>query len=434
MISVYSVVKTVCYTRTEMRWLYSFLYTCAFILALPYFVIAGLLKGKYLSTAWERLGNIPQRSERPSIWIHAVSVGELLATKSLIKALRKSFPDVPLFVSTTTITGQRLAQELVPGSSFYFPFDWNWTVRKVFQKIQPKAIVVLETEIWPNFLWTAQDLSVPTILVNGRISDRSMARYGWVRDWLPKFTECWMQTTQDAERMMQLGAPAVFVMGNMKYDFLPSSTSTDFLNLVQQWKGDDLLWIAGSTMPGEEGIVLQAFANLKTEFPLKMLLAPRHPERFAEVVNLLGNSRLKCARRSEQNLGRAEVVLLDSIGELASAYQFADLVLIGGTLLPDGGGHNPIEPAYFGKAILAGPYYKNFRTVFEDFHRNHGICITNDLAQDARDLLANGRKRIAIGEAAKRLIAQNAGATKTVLEVVQRIIREESVQEATVFN
>jgi 3-deoxy-D-manno-octulosonic-acid transferase len=411
-----------------MRFLYSFLYTCAFFCAAPYFVIAGLIKGKYLSTAWERLGNITPASDRPSIWIHAVSVGELLASKTLIRKLEKAFPGTPLFVSTTTITGQKLAQEILPGAAFYFPFDWRWTVEKVLRRIKPAAVIVLETEIWPNFLWTCQELRIPTILVNGRISDRSMSRYRLVKRWLPKFSECWMQTQTDADRMKELGAEVVSVMGNLKFDFQPNPSGPDLAGIIRAWKGNDLLWIAGSTMRREERVILHAFRILKNEHSLKLLIAPRHPDRFPEVASLMEEFGLKFARRSEGNVRNADVLLLDTIGELAGVYEFADFVLIGGTLLEGGGGHNPIEPAYFGKPIVSGPNYAHFRSMFADFQRNEAIFITSDLLHGVRDLILHPEKGTAFGNAARALIQANSGATEIVVDVVRRVLQRNTLR------
>src|SRR5215467_5216598 len=184
-----------------MRFLYSALYTILFILALPYFLITGLWKGKYLSSFRQRLGRVELNNSGPAIWIHAVSVGEFLAAKPLIHALQKQFPEISIFVSTTTLTGQRLAADFLPGHNFYFPFDWRFAIRRVLQKIQPEMILVLETEIWPNFLWTAQENKTPVILVNGRLSDKSFARYRPFARLLPRFDFCLMQSDEDARRM-----------------------------------------------------------------------------------------------------------------------------------------------------------------------------------------------------------------------------------------
>jgi len=407
-----------------MRFVYSFLYTCVFFLALPYFVVIGLIRGKYLSTFSERLGKIACSSERPSIWIHAVSVGELLACKSLLAKVKQEFADFPLFVSTTTITGQRLARELLPEATFYFPFDWAWAIRKVLKKIRPQLVIVMETEIWPNFLWTLKSQNIPAVLVNGRISDRSIRRYGMIKNWLPGFTENWMQTEEDARRMRHLGAHEVFVMGNLKYDFQPPQLSTDVTSLISSWKKDCVLWVAGSTMAGEEKIVLDAFARLKTEFPLKLLIAPRHPDRFSEVATLTANTGVSFVLRSNRAAANEDILILDSIGELAGVYQFADVVFVGGSLMDGGGGHNPIEPAFFGKAIVSGPNVSNLRAVFQDFQQRNAIVITSTLEATVRELLRDEEKRLRMGDSAKKIVAGNAGASAKVMSVLRRYLME----------
>ena len=407
-----------------MRFLYSFLYTCAFFLALPYFLVVGIFRGKYLSTVWQRLGNISWQSDVPSIWIHAVSVGEFLACKTLIRRIQHASPKLPVFVSTTTITGQTLARQLLPESTFYFPFDWSWCIRKVFRRLEPKVVIILETEIWPNFLWTARESDIPVILINGRLSDRSIARYRLVKNVLPKFTECWMQTEEDAQRMKSLGADSVYVMGNLKYDFQPPVLSQELSSLLAAWKDVELLWVTGSTMNGEDNFILDVFMNLKKEFPLKLLLAPRHPVRFSEVAGLVTGRGLTCALRSHGKPENADVMILDTIGELAGTYQFADVVLIGGTLLEKGGGHNPIEPAYFGKPIIAGPNFSNLSAVFQDFQRKNAILITNHLLADMRVLLQNVEKRSRLGEAARAIVEENAGATEKVMDVLTRVLEQ----------
>jgi 3-deoxy-D-manno-octulosonic-acid transferase len=403
-----------------MRLIYSFLYTCAFLVSIPYFVIVGLIRGKYLKTVSERMGNIRCRSDRPSIWIHAVSVGEFLACKSVIKRIREEMNDVPLFVSTTTITGQALAKQVLPGSTFYFPFDWGWTIRKVLRRIQPNLVLVLETEIWPNFLWTLHSEKIPVLLINGRISDRSMKRYSWIQSWLPGFTECWMQTEEDARRMRSLGGQEVTVMGNLKYDFHPPALSQEFSSMVSSWKGNDLLLVAGSTMSGEEKIILEIFERMKKEIHMKLLIAPRHPERFSEVATLISESRIPFALRSQNRFEDESILILDSIGELAGAYQFADVVLIGGTLMETGGGHNPIEPAFFGKAIVAGANFSNLRAIFEEFQKRNAILITSDLAATLNKLLRDPAQRGQLGEAAKTLIEENAGSSEKVMHLLRR--------------
>jgi 3-deoxy-D-manno-octulosonic-acid transferase len=407
-----------------MRYLYSFLYTCVFLLALPYYLVVGLLKGKYLSTFSDRLGNIKFNHHRPSIWIHAVSVGEFLACKSLIKKIQAELPEFPICVSTTTITGQKLASEFLPGRSFYFPFDWAWAIRKVISRIQPKLVIVMETEIWPNLLWTLQSKKIPVLLINGRISDTSVKRYSWIKKWLPAFTESWMQTEEDAQRMRSLGMPNVFTMGNLKYDFEPSGLSESLVERISMWKDESLLWVAGSTMEGEERLIVNVFVPLKHKFHLKLLIAPRHPDRFLEVSELLKASGTSFVMRSSAEWGNQDILILDSIGELASVYQLADIVFIGGSLLKNGGGHNPIEAAYFGKAIVTGANVVNFRSIYRDFQQRNAVVITADLENTIATLLENEGKRIQMGKDARKIVEQNAGASEKVIQVLRHYLTE----------
>lgn len=405
-----------------MRLLYSCLYSLAFLVALPYFLLVGLFRGKYLSTAIERLGGIRIRS-KSCFWIHAVSVGEFLAAKPLIQALKTQFPEIPCVISTTTITGQELARKAFPGATFYFPFDWKWCMRRVFDAIEPRLILVMETEIWPNFLWLAQERKIPVLLINGRLSDRSAERYKRIRSWLPKFDRCLMQSKESAERMkmLSLSHGAIEVMGNLKFDFVPPSLSADLRKRLQDWRGDDLTLVAGSTMPGEEETLLQWFRVLRESVPLKLLLAPRHPERFEEVAALIRGAGLPMLARSENRSGAEPVFLLNSIGELAGAYEMADVAFIGGTL-GKFGGHNPIEPAYFGKAIVTGTHYENFRPVYEEFQEQNAIVVSEKPDAALARLLRDADLRGRLGSAAAALVQKNRGATGIALNAVRECL------------
>jgi 3-deoxy-D-manno-octulosonic-acid transferase len=408
-----------------MRILYSLIYTLAFLVILPYFLIAGLIRKKYFASAGQRFGFIPQRSSESSIWVHTVSVGEFLAAKPLLRKIQEKYPNIPLFISTTTITGQKLAAEFLPGQAFYFPFDWSWCVRRVFRSIKPGLILVFETEIWPNFLWEAHDQDIHVILINGRISDRSFSRYRAVRKLIPGFTECWMQSMEDASRMKEIekDSQRVKVMGNMKFDYLPQTLSPGLQKLIENWKGSSLLLIAGSTMPGEEEILLDAFKNL----PLKMLIAPRHPERFNEVIHLIQQKGFAVSRRSENKSNDTPIMILDTIGELAALYEMADLVIIGGTFRYSG--HNPIEAAYYGKAIVSGPEYKNFRAVFEEFLINDAIVVTEDITSAIRNLANDSERRKKLGIAAQDLVRRNQGAVAFVLQNLRKYLDDRSIVE-----
>jgi 3-deoxy-D-manno-octulosonic-acid transferase len=288
----------------------------------------------------------------------------------------------------------------------------------------------METEIWPNFLWEAQAQQIPIILVNGRISDRSFARYRMVRDWLPKFSEYWMQTTEDAQRIEELtGDPKrIRVMGNLKFDFEPPAGSPAFLQFLLKWKNSDLLWIAGSTMRGEEEIIIEAFHKVKHHFKVRLLLAPRHPERFEEVAGKLEQRKIEFARRSEAREDSPEVMMLDTIGELASAYSAADLVFIGGSLFP-GGGHNPVEAAYYGKPIISGPFYENFRAIYEEFRRRNAVMITDNVENAALELIRNETRRKSMGEAGRKLVQENRGAVDFVLQELRKYLHAGSMVE-----
>lgn len=412
-----------------MRILYSLIHTLAFLVILPYFLIAGLIRRKYFKSALQRFGFIPQRSSGPSCWVHTVSVGEFLAAKPLLRKIQEKYPNLPLFVSTTTITGQKLASEFLPSRTFYFPFDWTWCVRRTFRNTQPGLILIFETEIWPNFLWEAHDHEIPVILINGRISDRSFARYRFVRRWIPGFTECWMQSAEDAKRMKEIenDAGRVKVMGNIKFDYVPQALSPALRRLIDSWKQSSLLLIAGSTMPGEEDILLDAFKSLYSDISMKMLIAPRHPERFDEVFRLVQEKDFAVVRRSGNEAQDTPVMILDTIGELAALYEMADLVFIGGTLRY--GGHNPIEPAFYGKAILSGPNYENFRAIFEEFLRHDAILVTRDVTSALRNLINDSQSRKKLGEVAQDLVKRNQGATAFVLQNLRKYLDDRNIVE-----
>ena len=412
-----------------MRIFYSLIYTLAFLLILPYFLVAGLFRNKYFESASQRFGFIPQKSKELSCWVHSVSVGEFLASKPLLRKIQEVYPDLPLFISTTTITGQKLASEFLPGHSFYFPFDWSWCLRRVFKAIRPKVILVLETEIWPNFLWTAKGLGVPIVLINGRISDKSFRRYKVVRSLLPEFSESWMQSEEDSNRMKDLVKNPSFVkvMGNLKFDYSPHTISPGLRNLLGNWKESSLLLIAGSTMTGEEEIVINAFKQLSLKSNLRLLIAPRHPDRFDEVIRMVSAKGFKVARRSNDKTDQEPVMVLDTIGELAAAYELADVVFIGGTL--NYGGHNPIEPAYYAKPIVSGPRFENFRAIFEEFIRNEALLITADLADAFSKLIQDQELRIKMGKAAQDLIRKNQGAADFVLQNIRKYLDDRSILE-----
>ncbi|MGH9743044.1 MAG: 3-deoxy-D-manno-octulosonic acid transferase, partial [Candidatus Acidiferrum sp.] len=378
-----------------MYFVYSLLMGLAALLLTPYWLLQSARHGKYLSNLWQRLGfSLPALGQLPenragAIWIHAVSVGEALSGITLARRLREAYPNRPLVVSTTTLTGQALARERMPFADeiFYFPLDWTFCVRRVLSAVRPSIVIVLETEIWPNFLHEACRRNVPVVFVSGRISDRSFARYErylsvfafflrpFLRDALANASAFLMQSAKDAERIRALGAPAerVHVSGNLKYDLeLPAPTPISrWLSMEAQRRGRSPIIVAGSVVSTEEPLALIAFGTLQGEHRKALLvLAPRKPECFEGAARSIDESHRKFMRRSQlavpgpsQNGAPHEevsipddvtVILLDSIGELASLYGVADGAFVGGSLVPSGG-HNILEPAAFGKIPVFGP-------------------------------------------------------------------------------
>jgi 3-deoxy-D-manno-octulosonic-acid transferase len=445
--------------------IYSFLMGAAALLLLPYWLVKGLQQGKYLSNLGERLGlSLGSLGKLPAdhpgaIWIHAVSVGELLSSIALAKRLKEEYPNRPLVVSTTTITGQSLARERMQFADavFYFPLDWSFCVRRVLRAVRPSLIVVLETEIWPNFLRETHRQNIPVLFLSGRISDRSFARYQrylakfgfflrpFLRSALGKAAAFLMQSEKDAERIRALGAPAdrVSVSGNLKYDMeLPAATPiSTWLENEARRQGRSPIVVAGSVVATEEPLALIAFGVVQGEHPNALLvLAPRKPERFEAAAEFIHESRRKFIRRSQLALpGHAQgaaassngsiprdvtVVLLDSIGELASLYRLADGAFVGGSLVPSGG-HNILEPAAFGKIPVFGPSMENFAEIASRFVAA-GAAIQVESPEDAGvawiELLRNSERRNKMGENAKHLVDSSRGATDRALAEISKFL------------
>jgi 3-deoxy-D-manno-octulosonic-acid transferase len=428
-----------------MHILYSFCFTLGFLLALPYFLAQAVSHQKYLANFVQRLGFLPAaeyENVQKGVWIHAVSVGEVLAILPLIRVVRQKW-DLTLLVSTTTVTGQALASQKLDGISktFYFPLDWNFAVRRSLNRIQPRVVLIAETEIWPNFLRECKRRNVPVLLINGRISDRSVRRYRKVRWFIKRvlgyINYCCMQSQTDLDRIRGLGtAPETSeVCGNLKYDVnLPegSEEKTKGYRRLLRLSDASFLVVAGSTMKGEESLVLFAFRKLRERNPQALLLlAPRHPERFNEVEELLGRHHFSFKKRSALTLdglpdsdGSVEVILLDSMGELATLYALADLVFIGGSLVQTGG-HNPLEPALYRKAVLFGPCMTNFREVATDFVRQGAaVQVQNQDALAAKfvELYQDPELRKEIGERGFQIIAGNRGAAHRIAKRIEEVL------------
>ncbi|MYC82363.1 MAG: 3-deoxy-D-manno-octulosonic acid transferase [Acidobacteria bacterium] len=431
------------------RRLYSLGFTLAFLLALPYFLLQALRHRKYLSSLSERLGILAREigtGPGDGIWVHAVSVGEVLSALPLIKQIERRWPGRPVFLSTTSRTGQELARKNRQGLAgvFYFPLDWKFAVRRSLDQVRPGLVLILETEIWPNFLHECRQRGIPVCLANGRISDRSFRKYRRFRRWLSwavsLFDCCCMQDPVDRERIVYLGAPPnkVEVCGNLKYEIEPPrhlhSRLARFRSLMQL-SSTPFLVVAGSTRSNEEAPVLRAFRSLQGECPqARLLLAPRHPERCAEVEQLLTSRSFRFVKRSElsdmviPNDGSPppEVILLDTLGELPVLYALADLVFVGGSLIP-WGGHNLLEPALFKKAVLFGPNMNNFREMARHFMQAEaGIMVQNEVELGERfiELFRDGASRRRLGANGYGIIQANQGAGARILDRVASVLSE----------
>jgi 3-deoxy-D-manno-octulosonic-acid transferase len=432
-----------------MHLLYSFCFTLGFLLALPYFLLRAFWQKKYLSNFKQRLGWLPpavDASAQGGVWIHAVSVGEVVAILPLARALQQKWPERPLFISTTTSTGQNLANQKLAGvaRALYFPFDWRFSVRRSLNRVRPEIVLIAETEIWPNFLRECQLRRIPVLLINGRISDQSLLWYRKIR-WFMKrtlayFSYCCMQSQIDLERIRSLGAAweKTEVCGNLKYEMhSPCGTEEkveDYRRLLGLKDSSFFVVVAGSTMKDEERLVLSAFQELRRNSPQAvLLLAPRHPERFKEVEQLLRERSFHFIRRStlsandHSGLSRApDVILLDTMGELAILYALADVVFIGGSLVPRGG-HNLLEPAFFKKAILFGPSMSNFREMAEHFVRKKAAVQVEDestLAKKFLELCQDSALRQQIGQNGYQILTAHRGATERIMNRIEALLSE----------
>ena len=410
-------------------------------MALPYFLYQGLFHKKYFAGLRQRFGFLPTeltQEAKGSIWVHAVSVGEFLAILPLLKALKQEWPDKALVVTTTTLTGQKLAQEKLAdiANVFYFPLDWKFAVRRCLRVVRPSLILIVETEIWPNFLRICRLAGIPVLLINGRLSDQSIASYrkiAWfMKSILKDFSFCLMQTPEDCHRLISLGAPLekVGVGGNIKYDLHAPENIEKISSSYRQLFGlssRHFVVVAGSTMDGEEAIVLDAFRRLTGAFPVsKLILAPRHTHRVREVEGIITSFGFPFKKRTDIAIEDGSetdcaVILLDTMGELAVLYHMADAVFVGGSLVPRGG-HNIMEPALFEKPILFGPHMNNFREIANYFVGRRAAFLVPDsagLADRLIELAQDPPLRQQLGLRAGEILNQNRGATRKILDHVR---------------
>lgn len=424
---------------------YSVLSLIVFLVLSPYFAYQAIRHKKYVGSLRQRFGYLPiafNLDGEPSIWIHAVSVGEALTAKALIADLRAQYPRLKLFVSTTTIAGQQVARKNLQNVDdvFYFPFDWAFTVRRTLDIVKPRLFVMTETEIWPNLLRECRTRDIKTVVINGRISARSYPRYRLVRSLfrrvLADIDRFCMQSDESARRIIDLGAePArVSVTGSLKFDSLqapsPVSHGRPREPVLRYFRvaPSRVVLVAGSTMRPEDSVVLRAFARIRSIAPGALLvLAPRQRERFGEVEQLASEEGFSVTLRSNLPIDsepRTDVVVLDTFGELAQVYQIATLVFVGGSLA-DYGGHNILEPAVFGKPIVIGPHMHNFREITETFLSNQAavqVQTERELEEALRNLVTDPVRRASLGAAARALVEANRGAKDKTMAVVSDLL------------
>jgi 3-deoxy-D-manno-octulosonic-acid transferase len=430
---------------------YNLALLAALVVGVPWWLFRIAATQKYREGLRERLGMIRPElirlsRERPVIWVHAVSVGEVLAISRLVKTLDAALPGYFIVISTTTRTGQALARERFGAERvFYCPLDLPWAVRTYLKALQPRLLVLAETEFWPNLLSTCYRRGIPVAVVNARVSDRSWPRYRRLRRlWRPflsRLSRVLAQSETDADRLLAIGClpQRVTVAGNLKFD-VRIAEEADATRLLKAIAGGLRLVVAGSTLDGEEAALLEAWPRLLEADPqLAMVLAPRHPERFAAVAALLDKSGVAWVRRSDwraqlegtiQPLKPGTIVLLDTIGELASVYSLASVAFVGGSLIP-AGGHNPLEPAQFGVPIVMGPNYANFRAITEDLlaHQAVRVAAREELAAVLIELLQDRDADQAMGSRALQVFTSQAGATGRCVEALKELLAAQTGME-----
>ena len=422
--------------------LYSFALASLLILGAPWWLLRMATSGKYREGLTERLGFLPQRMRkaldgRRIVWVHAVSVGEVLAVSRLVDELEARLAESAgqrvadrwrVMISTTTRTGQELARRRFGADRvFYFPLDLAWPVRSWLRALRPKLLVLVETEFWPRMLTECRRGAIPVAVVNARISDRSWPRYRrFARMWRPLLRDLaavLAQTELDAERLQFLGAGHVSVAGNLKYDVRAAGSSAITAMLHKFLAPGARVLVCGSTLAGEEAMLLDALPP-----GIVTLLAPRHPERFGEVAEILSKRAAKWVRRSQWAespgaLAPGTVFLLDSIGELASIYALAHAAFVGGSLVP-AGGHNPLEAAQFAVPVVMGPHYENFRGIVDKLREHDAIRIVvpGELNAALTAMLSGSGESRDLGARAREVFEREAGATERAVRALIEIV------------
>lgn len=410
-----------------------------FIIGSPFF-LARIISGKYRAGLKERFGFLPKDfldKKAKRIWIHAVSVGEVGAAIPIAGAIKKMAPDIEMFFSTTTSTGQGVAKKRWGKNVFYYPLDFSWIVTRALKFVQPDVFVAIETEIWPNLFRHANRMGIPVLLLNARISNQSFQGYKRIRFLLDivldKVAAFGVQTEEDGKQFKRLGVERekIFFTGNSKFDSVGIDSAKEKLDYFESLLGlkEKEIIVFGSTHPGEEEVIIEVCKSILKDYPnLRFILCPRHPERAGRVEDLVKTASFKVIRRSKLNKDRKagdEVfIILDTVGELSTIYGLAAIVFVGGSLISRGG-QNIIEPAFWGKPILFGPYVHNFREVVRIFLKKEGACQIRD-GKDLKEklifFLTHKEKALEMGRRAKDLVLLNQGASGKSAELILKYL------------
>ncbi len=432
---------------------YSALLMAVLVVGAPYWLVRMATSGRYRAGLRGRLGMVPAGlrtavTGRNVIWVHAVSVGEVIAATQLIRELKAALPGWVVAVSTTTETGQRLAKErLVESPVFYLPLDFKFAVWRYLAVLQPKMLVLMESELWPRLIEECAKSRVPVAVVNARVSDRSFPRYMRLRRLWRPFLEMislfLAQSGETSERLVRIGAPAerVKVTGNLKYDVRVGAESALTRMLRERLPVGARVVVCGSTLEGEEKILLEAWPTVLAQEPnAVMVLAPRHPDRFAAVAGMVAGSgfgwvranefREKAGELTTPALKAGSIFFLDTIGDLASMYELGSVAFVGGSLV-SAGGHNPLEPAQFGVPVVMGPSFQNFREVVETMRDANALRIVSaeQVGAELAGLLRDSDEARALGERGRAVFEAQAGATARTVQMLTALLQETSVTQ-----
>lgn len=429
-----------------MYWLYNICLVGYWLLLTPVLLYRLAFEEGFYDRLKQSAGIMPQPTLEKicgsnGIWVHAASVGEIVAASPVVRELKRRYPEETVVVSVVTATGHRMAQRIIPEADghIFFPVDLPIITARIVDIVAPKVILLVETELWPNFLRVAKDRGYPVMMVNGRISDRSARRYALIRRFtqrmLTQIKWFCMQSEQDAEYIIQMGAPPerVEITGNTKYDQTYAEVSAEEKEALRREfavGNRHPVIVAGSIHKGEDELILDMFAAVRRAYPeAALILAPRELPRSGQVTELAAARGYRVVRRTEgASAAQADVLILDTIGELGRIYSLADLVIVGGSFVPIGG-HNILEPAAHGKPIVVGPYMFNFKEIFALMERHDAVVMTDAprLAEEVGALLADKERCARLGDNAWRLIQENRGATRRNVDAFAALAEREGV-------